>query len=86
MKIKTFILQTDASSYCVGAVLSQTDWEGLDNPVGYFSRTLLDRAEILHNYERMFSHQVSCQGISNAFTWLMFNNPERPSNFTEVEQ
>ena len=64
LKIKTFILQTDASSYCVGAVLSQTDWEGLDHPVGYFSRTLLDRAEILHNCERMFSHQASCQDIS----------------------
>ena len=34
---KTFIIQTDASIYGVVAVLSQTDAEGLDHPVAYFS-------------------------------------------------
>ena len=33
---KSFILQTDASNYGVGAVLSQTDEEGLDHPVAYY--------------------------------------------------
>ena len=42
---KTFIPQTDASNYGVGAVLSQTDGEGVDHPVAYFSRKLLDREQ-----------------------------------------
>ena len=29
--------------------------------------TLLDRTEILHNSERMFSHQACCRGIPNVF-------------------
>ena len=33
---KTLILQTDTSIYGVGAVLSQTDGEGLDHPVAYY--------------------------------------------------
>ena len=42
---KTFILQTDASNYGIGAVLSQTNAEGLDHPVAYFSHKLLDREQ-----------------------------------------
>ena len=42
---KIFILQTDASNYGVGAVLSQTDGEGVDHPVAYFGRKLLDREQ-----------------------------------------
>ena len=34
---KTFILQTDASNYGVGAVLSQAAAEGLDHPIAFFS-------------------------------------------------
>ena len=34
---KTFILETEASNYGVGAILSQTDGQGLDHPVVYFS-------------------------------------------------
>ena len=40
---RPFILQTDASNIGVGAVLSQTDEEGNDKPVAYFSRKLLPR-------------------------------------------
>ena len=40
-----FILQTDASEVGVGAVLSQTDAEGCDHPVAYFSRKLLPREQ-----------------------------------------
>ena len=42
---KTFILQTDASNYGVGAVLSQTDGEGLSHPVAYFTHKPLDREQ-----------------------------------------
>ena len=40
-----FILQTDALKVGVGAVLSQTDAEGCDHPVAYFSRKLLPRKQ-----------------------------------------
>ena len=40
---KQFILQTDASEYGVGAVLSQWDAAGSDRPITYFSRKLLPR-------------------------------------------
>ena len=40
---KPFILQTDASEYGVGAVLSQRDEAGGDHPIAYFSRKLLPR-------------------------------------------
>ena len=40
---KPFILQTDASEYGVGAVLSQRDQHGRDHPFAYFSRKLLPR-------------------------------------------
>ena len=38
-----FTLQTDASDRGVGAVLSQTDENGQEHPVAYFSRKLLPR-------------------------------------------
>ena len=49
---RTFILQTDASNYNVGAVLSQTDAEGLDHPVAYFSCKLLDREQKYSTIEK----------------------------------
>ena len=38
-----FILQTDASDYGVGAILSQRDNNGDDHPVAYYSKKLLPR-------------------------------------------
>ena len=38
-----FILQTDASDYGIGAVLSQQDNNGDDHPVAYYSKKLLPR-------------------------------------------
>ena len=49
---KEFILQTDASERGVGAVLSQTDDEGEDHPIGYFSRKLLPREEKYSTIEK----------------------------------
>ena len=42
---KEFILQTDASEFGVGAVLSQLDDSGTDHPVCFFSRKLLLREQ-----------------------------------------
>ena len=50
---KTFIVQTDASNYGVGAVLSQTDADGLEHPIGYFSRKLLDREQKYSTIEKV---------------------------------
>ena len=51
---KTFILQTDASNYGVGAVLSQTDADGLEHPIAYFSRKLLDREQKYSTIEKEY--------------------------------
>ena len=40
---KVFILQTDASSVGIAAVLSQQDDQQVERPVAYFSRQLLPR-------------------------------------------
>ena len=38
--MKDFIIQTNASLYAVGAVLSQLDNEGNEHPIAYCIRTL----------------------------------------------
>ena len=48
----TFILQTDASNCGVGVVLSQVDSQGLEHPVAYFSRKLLDREKKYSTIEK----------------------------------
>ena len=49
---RAFVLQTDASQRGVGAVLSQTDGDGAEHPVGYFSRKLLNREEHYSTVEK----------------------------------
>ena len=49
---KPFILQTDASEVGAGAFLSQTDDEGLDHPVAYFSCKLLPREQKYSTIEK----------------------------------
>ena len=49
---RPFILQTDASEFGVGAVLSQHDDEGQDHPVAYFSRKLLPREQRYSTVEK----------------------------------
>ena len=49
---KPFILEVDASQYTLGAVLSQKNEKGRNQPVGYFSKTLIP-AECNYNiYDR----------------------------------
>ena len=47
---KELTLMCDASSYGVGAVLSQIDEQGVEKPVAYASRTL---APAEHNYSQL---------------------------------
>ena len=49
---KDFVLQTDASDFGVGAVLSQYDEEGIDHPVAFFSRKLLPREQRYSTVEK----------------------------------
>ena len=42
---KPFVLQTDASDRGIGAVLSQSDADGLDHPIAYFSKKFLPREQ-----------------------------------------
>ena len=49
---KTFVLQTDASDRGVGAVLSQMDQSGVDRPVAYFSKKLLEREQRYSTVEK----------------------------------
>ena len=49
---REFVLQTDASDFGVGAVLSQFDDEGTDHPIAYFSRKLLPREQRYSTVEK----------------------------------
>lgn len=42
---KTFVVQTDASNFGIGAVLSQTGKDGKEHPVAYISRKLSEREQ-----------------------------------------
>uniref|UniRef100_A0A1X7U5U6 Reverse transcriptase domain-containing protein n=1 Tax=Amphimedon queenslandica TaxID=400682 RepID=A0A1X7U5U6_AMPQE len=53
-----FVLQTDASDYGVGAVLSLCDDQGFDHPVSYFSRKLLPRKQRYATVEKESGYQV----------------------------
>ncbi|KAL5489194.1 hypothetical protein EMCRGX_G018260 [Ephydatia muelleri] len=49
---KEFVLQTDASNRGIGAVLSQRDAAGGENPIAYFSKKLLPREERYSTIEK----------------------------------
>ena len=49
---KPFVLQTDASDRGVGAVLSQKNEAGDDNPIAYFSKKLQPREERYSTVEK----------------------------------
>ncbi|KAJ1110626.1 hypothetical protein NDU88_007975 [Pleurodeles waltl] len=56
---KEFVVQTDASEHGIGAVLSQLNEEGLDQPVAFISRRLLPRE---HRDSNVFS--LPAPGVS----------------------
>ena len=58
-----FVLQTDASECGVGAVLNQRDSDGVEHPVGYFSRTLVPQEVHYATIEK--SNQSRCTSISS---------------------
>ena len=69
---KTFFLQTDASNYGVGAVLSLTDAEGLDHPVEYFSHKLLDREQ---KYSTIEKEYLAIKLAVKAFQMYLLGRP-----------
>ena len=69
---KTFILQTDASGYGVGAVLSQTVGEGLDHPVAYFCRKLLHRKQ---KYSAIEKEYLAIKIALKAFQIYLLGQP-----------
>ena len=69
---KVFILQTDASGYGVGAVLSQTVGEGLDHPVAYFCHKLLHRKQ---KYSAMEKEYLAIKIALEAFQMYLLGQP-----------
>ena len=51
---KPFILQTDASGRGIGAVLSQEDNQGVERPVAFYSRKLLQREQNYSTVEKEY--------------------------------
>ena len=75
-----FILQTDASDWGVGGVLSQLDKEGHDHPVAYFSRKLLPIGkEILHGRKRVIRNQADHPSVQSVLVRQIIQHPHRPS-------
>ena len=86
-----FILDTDASNFHLGAVLSQVQ-DGHERPVAYFSRTLnkaecnycITRKELLaivasvkHFHAYLYGQKFKVRTDHGALTWLMkFKHPE----------
>ena len=61
---RPFILQTDASDQGVGAVLSQQEEDGVENPVSYYSRKLLPREQ---RYSTVEKELLAIKLATNAF-------------------
>ena len=81
----SYVLQTDASNRGVGAVLSQRDADGCDQPVAYFSKKLLPREERYSTIEKeclaiklaiqafrvyLLGRHFTVQTDHRALTWL----------------
>ena len=82
-----FILQTDASNHGVGAVLSQADAEGLDHPIAFFSRKLLDREKKYSTIEKeCLAIKLAVDTFQVYFTRPTICHSDRSSNVTVAEQ
>ncbi|KAJ1178382.1 hypothetical protein NDU88_003628 [Pleurodeles waltl] len=90
---KQFIVQTDASEHGIGAVLSQTNDDGLDQPVAFISRRLLPREQRWSAIEReaftvvwslkklrpyLFGTHFLVQTDHRPLRWLMQMKGENP--------
>ncbi|XP_078496945.1 uncharacterized protein LOC144753011 [Lissotriton helveticus] len=90
---KEFIVQTDASEHGIGAVLSQLNEEGLDQPVVFLSRRLLPREPKWSAIEReafavvwalknlrpyLFGSHLLVQTDHRPLRWLMQMKGENP--------
>ncbi|KAJ1205919.1 hypothetical protein NDU88_001339 [Pleurodeles waltl] len=90
---KQFIVQTDASEHGIGAVLSQTNDDGLDQPVAFISRRLLAREQRWSAIEReafavvwslkklrpyLFGTHFVVQTDHRPLRWLMHMKGENP--------
>ena len=64
-----------ASDRRIGAVLSQTDADGLEHPVAYFSWKLLPR-EVCNNWKGVFGYKAGSGSIQYISTWLTLYNPD----------
>ena len=61
---RPFVLQTDASEWGVGAVLTQMVDNGNEHPVAYFSRKLLPREEKFSTIEKeCLAIKLACQAF-----------------------
>ena len=54
---KQYILQTDASFFCIGGILSQRDKNGYDHPIAYMSKTL---SKTQQNYDIREKEALAC--------------------------
>ncbi|KAJ1100036.1 hypothetical protein NDU88_005125 [Pleurodeles waltl] len=90
---KQFIVQTDASEHGIGAVVSQTNDDGLDQPVTFISRRLLPREQRWSAIEReafavvwslkklrpyLFGTHFVVQTYHRPLRWLMQMKGENP--------
>ena len=73
-----FVLQTDASDWGVGAVLSQMDEDDNEHPVAYFSKKLLPRER---RYSTIEKECLAIKLATHAFRVYLLGNPS-PSRRT----
>ena len=57
---KPFLLETDASSHGLGAMLLQKQPDGKFHPVAYASRELKGGESKYHSWKRVFGSQMGC--------------------------
>eukprot|EP00741_Cyanophora_paradoxa_P020574 tig00000227_g19860.t1 len=71
---KPFILQTDASTYAIGAILSQADDKGVERPLAFISRTLLP-AEMNYSATELECLAFLVRTDHHALQWLKTLDP-----------